>query len=105
MRRTLVVVGLLVIAAACGGGTEVDNSASRTTQTGPTGEQTPIVMPDTTAGEAGPTNSPSTTPPPTDLPDSDYPDVIVADLAGENVNLRTLALEEKPVLLWFWAPH
>ena len=42
---------------------------------------------------------------PTELPDSDYPDVVVADLAGGEVNLRELVLEPRPVLLWFWAPH
>jgi hypothetical protein len=30
---------------------------------------------------------------------------VVADLAGGDVNLRELALETEPVLLWFWAPH
>jgi hypothetical protein len=39
------------------------------------------------------------------LPESDYPDVTVADLAGGEFNLRELALEAEPVLLWFWAPH
>ena len=105
MRKTLLIAASAVVAAACGGGTNATDPTFTTTQTGGTGEQTPIVMPDTTVGQAAPNTSGSTPSTPTDLPDSDYPDVIVADLAGADVNLRTLALEEKPVLLWFWAPH
>ena len=103
MRRKILFVALALVAAACGGGTVADAPASHTIQTGATGEQTPIVRPGTTAGQAGPTDPAPA--PPADLPDSDYPDVVVADLAGGSVNLRTLALESQPVLLWFWAPH
>lgn len=96
---TTLLIGLTLVAAACGGG-----SATATTAAGGTGEQTPIVMPDTTVGSGGnPTNAAPDTP--SDLPDSDYPDIVVKDLAGPDINLRTLALEPQPVLLWFWAPH
>lgn len=102
MHRTSFLVAFALVAAACGGSSVADTSRPRTTQAGGSGEQTPIVMPDTTVGQAGPT---APAPAPADLPDSDYPDIVVADLAGEDVNLRTLVLEPKPVLLWFWAPH
>ena len=85
MRRSASFIVLALVAAGCGSADGVANSSSATTLAGGTGEQTPIVIPD--------------------LPDSDFPDVVVADLAGGNVNLRMLVLEPKPVLLWFWAPH
>ncbi|NNC42799.1 MAG: hypothetical protein HKO03_06135, partial [Acidimicrobiia bacterium] len=39
------------------------------------------------------------------FPESQFPDVIVEDLAGGQVNTKFLATLDKPVLLWFWAPH
>ena len=34
------------------------------------------------------------------------PDVVVRDVAsGGDVNLRALALPDRPTLYWFWAPH
>ncbi len=99
MRRVILLFALLLVAAACGSSADT-GSGPAVTETGGTGEQTPIVMPDSTGEPSGP--APDT---PANLPDSDYPDVVVADLAGDSVNLRTLALESKPVLLWFWAPH
>mgnify|MGYP003543254294 CR=1 FL=1 len=34
------------------------------------------------------------------------PDVVVNDVAaGTEVSLRTLAPSDRPILLWFWAPH
>ena len=103
MRRLASFIVLALVAAACGSADGVAYSSSATTQAGGSGEQTPIVMPDTIGGQPGPTSPAPELP--ADLPDSDFPDVVVADLAGGNVNLRMLVLEPKPVLLWFWAPH
>ena len=88
MRRLVILVAFGLVAAACGG----------------TGASVPFESSATTGDTMGTT---TTAPPtaPTELPDSDYPDVVVADLAGGEVNLRELALESEPVLLWFWAPH
>ncbi len=103
MRRLTSFIVLALVAAGCGSAEGVAGSSSATTLAGGTGEQTPIVIPDTTARQPGPTSPAPRLP--ADLPDSDFPDVVVADLAGGNINLRMLVLETKPVLLWFWAPH
>jgi hypothetical protein len=45
------------------------------------------------------------------LPESDFegnllPSVIVDDInTGRKVNFRNLVPQEKPILLWMWAPH
>ncbi|MDH3754469.1 MAG: hypothetical protein OEU32_11420 [Acidimicrobiia bacterium] len=37
---------------------------------------------------------------------SDLPDVDVIDLAtGDTVNLTSFAPSDRPIVLWFWAPH
>lgn len=111
MRRlTIPIAALALVAAACGSGetSEPFVSPSTTTATSlpASADQTPTTTaaPGTTTPSDGAT---TTTPPstPAALPDSDYPDVTVADLAGGEFNLRELALEAEPVLLWFWAPH
>ena len=109
MRKLLVLIVLALVAAACGG-----DGASASFQ-GPaiTDATAPVSAIDDKTTEdspaaAGPSDGVTTTVPPaapTELPDSDYPEVVVADLAGGEVNLRELALEPRPVLLWFWAPH
>ena len=115
MRKIIALIALALVAAACGGG-----ESSATFESQETGTSSPVApatsaapSPTTTSPTSGqaPTGTsqpPATTPPsvvPTELPESDYPDVVVADLAGGEVNLRELALEPRPVLLWFWAPH
>jgi hypothetical protein len=110
MRRlTILIAALALVAAACGSGetSEAFVSPSTTTATTlpPSSDQSPTTAaPATTTPSDGAT---TTTPPstPAVLPESDYPDVTVADLAGGELNLRELALEAEPVLLWFWAPH
>ena len=94
VRRLIVLIApLALVAAACG-----DSGATGTTM-------------ETLDSSSSETHAPAaTTPteqeePAAPLPESDYPDVVVADLAGGEVNLRELALEQNPVLLWFWAPH
>lgn len=45
------------------------------------------------------------------LPESDFeanllPSVVVDDInTGRKVNFRNLVPQEKPILLWMWAPH
>ena len=102
-------IALALVAAACGGDGASEGFAAPATTIGESAGQT-----SPTTVDAGPTTivpsdgATTTTPPattPAELPDSHYPDVVVADLAGGEVNLRELALEAEPVLLWFWAPH
>ena len=72
---------LLLLTVACGGGSVSPGSsgatgAPATAQTGPAAVRT------------------------------DVPDVTVRDVAtGADVNLRALALPDRPTLYWFWAPH
>ena len=45
-------------------------------------------------------------PEPTPVPDSDLPSVELVDVAsGATVNLASFAPSERPIVLWFWAPH
>ncbi|MGI9648288.1 MAG: hypothetical protein ACR2OI_07190 [Acidimicrobiia bacterium] len=115
MRRTIALIALALVAAACGSGEssaafEPQEAGTPTTEASPT-SAAPSSTPTTTTPDESPTETsqPTTTtaPPaaPTEVPDSDYPDLVVADLAGGEVNLRELVLEPRPVLLWFWAPH
>ncbi|MBT8164943.1 MAG: hypothetical protein HKO63_06500 [Acidimicrobiia bacterium] len=108
MRRLIILIAIALVAAACGSdGTSDTFTAPETTLGEPAGTTSP------TTADAGTTSTiptggdTTTTPPatPAELPDSDYPDVVVADLAGGELNLKELALETEPVLLWFWAPH
>ena len=72
---------LLLLAVACGG-REGSSGSSGTTGAPATGQTSPAA--------AG----------------TDVPDVTVRDVGtGADVNLRTLALAERPTLYWFWAPH
>jgi hypothetical protein len=39
-------------------------------------------------------------------PAGDIPDAVVRDVAtGADVNVRALAVSDRPTLYWFWAPH
>jgi len=90
MRKITTLIAIALIAAACG----ADGETASTMET--LEEASSDTMPPITT---------SASEDPVALPESDYPDVVVADLAGGEVNLRELALETEPVLLWFWAPH
>lgn len=102
MKRPVIILFVItLLAAACGGGGETASTMETLDK------QLTDTLPSTpsTAGQGGTTGTTATQPGTTSLPESDYPDVVVADLAGGEVNLKELALESEPVLLWFWAPH
>ena len=111
MRRlTILIAALALVAAACGSGETSEAFVSPSTTAATTQPTSSDQSPTTAAAPATttPADGASTTTPPSTpaaLPESDYPDVTVADLAGGELNLRELALEAEPVLLWFWAPH
>ncbi len=93
MRRHAALIALAIVAAACG-----DTGATGTTLETLDSSSSETMPPATTAAaqQQGPAAP---------LPASDYPDVVVTDLAGGDFHLKELALEQNPVLLWFWAPH
>ncbi len=94
MRRYAALIALALVAAACGDAGE--------------GTATTLQTLDSSSSETMPPATSAATPqqgPEEPLPESDYPDVVVADLAGGDFHLKELALEQNPVLLWFWAPH
>lgn len=90
-RRPLVavLVGLVVLAAACG------SDGTSTTAAGP-GDPTTTTAPDGEAPDPAPTGDPT----------ADLPAIDVVELAsGDQVALPSLAQPGRPTLLWFWAPH
>lgn len=105
MRRLLLIAAFSLLAAACADSESAVTFESLDAGSGGTvSPSTTTTRPQSDEGPAGPTTTAVPTAP-IDVPESDYPDVVVADLAGGEVNLKELALEEEPVLLWFWAPH
>lgn len=115
MTRKRVTAGLVaatLLLAACGGadeGTDAD-----------TGAALPQVEESADGGEATPAESggaASDSPTAVDLvgadvlPASDFeanllPSVVVDDInTGRKVNFRNLVPQDKPILLWMWAPH
>lgn len=72
---------LLLLTVACGGGSD-------------------------SSGSSGTTRAPATAPTAPAAAGTDVPDVTVRDVGtGADVNLRSLALADRPTLYWFWAPH
>ena len=105
MRRLVLIAAFALLAAACGSGESAVTFASPDAGSGgAVSPSTTTTQPQSDEGPAGPTTTAAPSAP-IDVPESDYPDVVVADLAGGEMNLKELALEEEPVLLWFWAPH
>lgn len=95
--RLPVVAALAVAASACGGGSHVvagEPTARITT--------TVAALPEATATTA--TTAPTSTP--ADRSASILPAVALTDVqAGGTVDLASLVPAERPLLLWFWAPH
>ncbi|MCB0994641.1 MAG: hypothetical protein KDB21_06105 [Acidimicrobiales bacterium] len=116
------IVGLLATGCASSPGATPDTTAA-----GATADAT--VVPDATppppvtpspAGASQPEaagDAPAVTPSSAEQPDpaetnaamlanSDYPEVEVIDLgSGADVALREAVATDRPVVLWFWAPH
>ena len=107
-RRFILLIAIALIAAACGSG---ESSATlESLENGSGGTMPPSSTTTAPADQTGTsgettTTTPADQPAPAELPESEYPDVVVADLAGGDFYLKELALEQEPVLLWFWAPH
>ncbi|MCP5026688.1 MAG: hypothetical protein GY929_10435 [Actinomycetia bacterium] len=104
---SMLMAGSLVVAAcgASGGADSTNTQPAGAPITLPRDKATEPATGNTTmsdgAGVEAPTN-PTEAPPPTNL----FPDVEVIEIAtGEPVNLRSLGAVDRPVLLWFWAPH
>lgn len=110
MSRRRVTAGLVagtLLLAACGGSDEASDAGS--------GDALPEVDESSEADSgAAPAASSATAVDlvSTDvLPESDFeanllPSVIVDDInTGRKVNFRNLVPQEKPILLWMWAPH
>ena len=96
-----------LLMAACGASSGTDDSASRSAPSA-----APVTLPRSTA--AGPdsivgattSSTVSAATPAEAAPPNLFPDVEVIEIAtGEPVNLRSLGALDRPVLLWFWAPH
>ncbi len=93
VRRFVALFAFALVAAACG-----DSGSTATTLQTLDSSSSETMPPETAPASQQSPDQP--------LPDSDYPDVVVADLAsGGDFHLKELALEQNPVLLWFWAPH
>lgn len=116
---------LAIFAAACG--SDGDSASENTARTSPS-SQAPASgegnSAPQTAAEQGQAVSPQTAQPdaqpaaettdaavgpvqPTSAPiDSDLPDVTIQRVStGEELLLSSLAPSDRPLLLWFWAPH
>ena len=85
-------VALVLSATACGSGDNNPESSS------PAQTQAPAL----TAAPAQ-TQAPESTAP---APTSDLPSVEMVNVTnGATVNLASFAPSDRPIVLWFWAPH
>lgn len=81
------------VAAACGG------ADSAPVATAPAPPADPPAAPE-------PSPAPESPPPADAAGGNDLPAVTVVDVAsGESLVLSSLAPADRPILLWFWAPH
>ena len=114
-------LSVALVGTACGSGGDTTSTAGvpaldevATDPTTPPAQE-PTAVPDTAADA---TEAPAATAPPTatEAPaeeaaaepagENQLPDVDVVDLAtGQNVNLASFAPADRPIVLWFWAPH
>lgn len=91
-RPTLAVLTTLtaaVLLGACGSGSSDSTNRSTAVQPAPAAAASADQQPSPEALPKGPP----------------LPDVSVQDLAGGTLSVADLAGGEKPVLVWFWAPH
>ncbi|NNL48793.1 MAG: hypothetical protein HKO76_10565 [Acidimicrobiia bacterium] len=120
-RPLLALTAAAIVLASCGGTSTspaTDPATAPTTTPATTLTADPDTETSATDSDEQPTSqepagpSPDSEPAETEVdriigpfPESQFPDVIVEDLAGGQVNTKFLATLDKPVLLWFWAPH
>ncbi|MGI9624302.1 MAG: hypothetical protein ACR2PK_15825 [Acidimicrobiales bacterium] len=96
LRTSAIVVGLVLFASACGGGSSGLSSVG--TSTPAPAEDTAGATESTEAGSDLAADEPSE--------ENQLPQVPVIDIAtGEEVVLSTFAPAATPIVLWFWAPH
>lgn len=86
-RPVIALIAILAAGTLAACGTDATNSSSDAT--GGSARAAPAVAPTSEAPPRGPS----------------LPDVRVQDLAGGSTSVADLAGGEKPVLVWFWAPH
>jgi hypothetical protein len=100
MRRSALVAAVVLL-ASCGGSAKVASNASAPTSTGSSSSVTTTATPDGTG-----VLTPVITGPDAAVVGSPLPVVPTVDLhTGKIVRLDWLLPGDKPVLVWFWAPH
>lgn len=99
-RATLILVA--VILGGCSSAEPATRPMPTLAEKGPITEAVPPPSPSTSLvprnSQPAPETSTGSTP-------SDLPDVTVVDLAGGEFRLASLAPSDRPIVLWFWAPH
>ena len=94
-----IAVGLALSAAACGD--SVNNPEAAPTEA-PAPTQAPATQALATQAPAPELTTESAAP----APESDLPSVDLVDVStGNTVNLASFAPSDRPLVLWFWAPH
>ncbi|MDE0605356.1 MAG: hypothetical protein OXI18_13215 [bacterium] len=98
MKSTIRVLALAIflalVATACGDGGD-------SPETAPTGAPVSTEAPATQAPAPEPATETAAP-----VPASDLPSVELVDVAtGATVNLASFAPSDRPIVLWFWAPH
>jgi hypothetical protein len=102
-RLSAAAVALLLAAGGCGDGELVSDAPGVRGGTGTAAGQAPAVV--STTAPSNTAASPSEAPAP-DRSSSILPSVRMTDVrTGGSLDLVTLVPAERPVLLWFWAPH
>lgn len=99
-RWLLVAIASVVLVAGCGsGGSDADGPGEVAAPDRP-GATNPVV------GAPPDAEPPDAEPGGTDPAASDLPAVDVRDVhTGATVDLASLVPADRPILLWFWAPH
>ncbi|WP_420637917.1 hypothetical protein [Candidatus Poriferisocius sp.] len=90
-----------------------EGGSSGASQTAPDADPPATAATGAETGEAAPSSDAPTTsapaapaPEPTPLPASELPSVTVVNVAtGADTDLADLAPADRPLVLWFWAPH
>jgi len=95
----VVAVGLGLAVAACGSSSDVGAGDPGATTTVAAGS-----APEATSGPAATAGPPASAVPPASA--SILPSVPLTDVrSGATVDLASLVPAQRPLLLWFWAPH